>query len=945
MKYSVIIFIFALCSVWSRPLFAGTTGKIAGEVKDRKTGEALIGVNVLVEGTTAGASTNLEGYYFILNLPPGKYTLTSSSLGYGKQTITDVIVSIDLTTTINFALSSEVIEVGEEVIVTAERPIVKKDLTSSESRVDASQIANLPVSEVGEILTLQTGITQGADGAIHIRGGRASEVAYWVDGVSVSDVYDGSQTVQLDPNSIQELQVISGTFNAEYGQAMSGVVNYVTKDGDQQFRGSISAYGGYYATARGWSYTAGERTIPIAGQPSAPGFGLIDTTELYYGLDEFEPFANKNIEGSLSGPIVEGLTFYVSGRYFKSDGWLNGYRLFEPNGAIDPNSVTVTSVDTVAGTANILFQDNIAHMNNRERLSGQAKLTYQVSGTAKFSLSGNLSSIDYRDYSHDYRLNPDGDVNKFDRAYNINALWNHTLGSSAFYTISLSMVKKRFNEYLYEDPTDSRYVYIDPTFAARGSREFHVIGTNNHQFKRNTESRVLKADYTGQVSRLHQIKAGIEGRLHRLYLEDYNLSFPQENGFLPTIPDRLGPLYEEYTQKPVELSAYIQDKLEYEKMVVNVGVRYDYFNSKGKILADPADPNVYLPRKVANTSLTLGQRLAQWYKKADVSHVISPRLGISYPITDRGILHFSYGHFLQIPSFIHLYQKPGYKVTTASGTQGVYGNPNLRPQKTVMYEFGLQQQLTNDVSFDLTAFYRDTRDWVTTSAPIPVGDNPETAVSAYVIYENRTYSNSRGVTLSVSKRAFDDLFTVNLAYTFQNAEGIASTPDQEFSAVQSNAEPPRSLVPLDWDQTHTVNLTLGVGKQDWGIFLLGRYGSGLPYTPTLNQAESQGSDISRTVKQNSRRRPDNYTVDARVFKNFQFGPLEVSAFLKVFNLFDTRNEVTVYGETGRATATPRNLGAQNATPVNGINTVEEYLIRPDYYSEPREIQLGLEIGF
>jgi len=928
--------------VFAHTTLAGTTGKIAGEVKDSKTGEALIGANVAVEGTPFGAATNIDGYYVILNLSPGAYRLSASAVGYTKKTVVDVPVSIDLTTTIDFSLVQTVLEVGEEVVVTAVRPIIKKDLTSSEARVDAGQIETLPVSEVAEVLSLQAGITLGTDGGIHIRGGRTSEVAYWVDGVSVSDVYDGGQAVQVDNNSVQELQVISGTFNAEYGQAMSGIVNIVTKDGGQKLSGNLSFYGGDHVTSDAWTFDRRQFIPTAAPGPGSQGFGLVNQDRLYYSLNNIRPFDNYNIEGSLSGPVpgLEGLTFYMSGRYFKSKGWLYGYNLVSTEGILDTNSV---KIDQNTFPPVVTFIDNPVSMNGRQRRSGQAKLTYQFSGSAKLSLTGLASSIDYRDYSHDRRLIPQSDVRKFDRGYNSSAIWNHALGSSSFYTVNLSYFRKDFKEYLYEDPLDSRYFFVDEVAGAKNNFEFIIIGPNNHHFKRKTETRLAKIDYTGQVSKLHQIKAGVEGKLHRLYLEDYDVAY-REGDRKPMIPAATGPLYEEYTEKPLEFSAYFQDKLEYDQMIVNVGVRFDYFNSKAKVLSDPADPNVYLPRKAENTRLGLKERLGKWYADASAKSSVSPRLGISYPITDKGVLHFSYGHFLQVPSFIHLYQKPGYKVTTASGVQGIYGNPDLDAQKTIMYEFGLQQQMSDALSFDITAFYRDTRDWVTTSPEIPVGD-ARTSTSSYVMYVNRDYANSRGVTLSVNKRPSSDLLTLNLAYTFQSAEGINSNPDDARAALVDNVEPARSLTPLDWDQTHTANLTVGIGQRDWGVFVLARYGSGLPYTPALKQAEESGSDVSRTIKENSRRRPTNYTVDLRAFKNVELDLLNVSFFVKVFNIFDRRNEIDIFGTTGRATTTVRAEGAGNVSAVNGINSVSEYLIRPEFYSEPREMQVGVEINF
>lgn len=936
MTSRMLVIVLAAAFLLPAVLEAGTTGKIAGVVKDAQTREELVGANVVVEGTAFGAATNVEGYYVILNLPPGTYRLVASAVGYSKKTVADVRVSVDLTTTINIDLGSTVLEVGEEVVVTAERPIVRKDLTSTESRVDASTIESLPVTEVQDVISLQAGVTTASDGGIHIRGGRTSEVAYWVDGVSVSDVYDRSQAVQVDNQSVQELQVISGTFNAEYGQAMSGVVNIVTKDGDQHLRGNVSVWMGDYLADDGWSYDGAVRTI----QPGVPP-GLVDESELYYNLGGFNPTDNYNLEASLSGPIpgVDALTFYLSGRYFTTDGYLYGQNLFFPTGVIDERAFTIQSLENPNEPV-IALQDNPMAMNSRQRRSGQGKLTWQVSGSSKVSLSGLISSIDFRDYSHDWRFTPDGDVRKYDRGYNLTGQWNQTLGSTAFYTVSLSYFLKNFREYLYEDPLDPRYFYVDPTLADRNSTEFINIGVNGHQFKRSTETRALKFDYTDQISRLHQIKAGLEGRIHRLYLEDYNVVYPQENNFQPAIPASTSNLYVDYTETPVELSAYIQDKLEYESMVVNIGFRFDYFNSNGQVLADPSDPNIYDPLKPENKALTLEERQAIWYKDAGAKWAVSPRFGISYPITDKGILHFSYGHFLQIPSFIHLYQNAGYKVAASEDVQGPYGNADLEPEQTIMYELGLQQQVAANFSFDATIFYKDTRDWVTTGPEIPTY-----STRRYQIYINRDYANTKGFVLSVYKRPVGDIFSAQLAYTFQVAEGINSNPDDERAALLNNSEPARSLTPLNWDQKHQVNLSLGLTEPDWGAFLVGRYGSGFPYTPSANQAEATGGDVSVAIKNNSRRRPESLTFDIRAYKNFALGPVTLSAFLRVFNLFDTRNESNVYSTTGRATTTPEIEGLSNVTPRNGVNTVSEYLIRPDYYSEPRELQFGVDIMF
>ncbi|MBP1683228.1 MAG: Outer rane receptor protein, partial [Ignavibacteriaceae bacterium] len=293
--------ILSLLIISNQIIFAGTTGRLAGRVTDTATGEPLPFVNVVLMGTTLGAATDIDGYYSIINIPPGNYEVKASAIGYNSVSFQDVKVSIDLTTTINFQLSEASVELGEDVIVIATKPLVRMDLTSTTAIVGDDVISQLPVAEVQDVLKLQAGVVI-SGGNIHIRGGRANQVAYQIDGVPVTDVYDGSSTINVNQNSVQELQVISGAFNAEYGQAQSGVVNLVTKDGSNTFTGNIQAYSGDYTS---------------------------DKTDIFTNIDDINPVGIRNIEGSLSGPILKDeLFFYVNGRYYFNSGSLYGQRYY-----------------------------------------------------------------------------------------------------------------------------------------------------------------------------------------------------------------------------------------------------------------------------------------------------------------------------------------------------------------------------------------------------------------------------------------------------------------------------------------------------------------------------------------------------------------------------------------------------------------------------------------
>jgi hypothetical protein len=286
------------------PMKADTKGKLSGQVLDSKK-EPVIGANVVIVGTTLGASTDLDGNYTILNIPAGTYQLRISVIGYGAQTISGVRISSGQTTTINASLVDEAVAVGE-VFVLAERPMVDVRQTSAVSILGKDQIGQLPVQDLSDIVNLQAGVVDG-----HFRGGRLGEVQYQVDGVSVNNPYDNSSSVKLDRSVLQEVQVISGTFDAEYGQAMSGVVNAVLKSGSEDhFEWNAEMYGGDY-----WS----------------PG-----NTARFPHIDNVNPLATHSYQLSLNGPTgLDKTTFLVGVRRYGNEGYLYGRRVFQPGDSAD----------------------------------------------------------------------------------------------------------------------------------------------------------------------------------------------------------------------------------------------------------------------------------------------------------------------------------------------------------------------------------------------------------------------------------------------------------------------------------------------------------------------------------------------------------------------------------------------------------------------------------
>ena len=907
---------FLLILFLSKNVFCGVTGKITGKVTDAQSGEPLLGINIIIEGTTQGAATGTDGTYIINNIEPGNYNLVFSGVGYQKKIVTNVSVASDFTTNISVVLSTEAIGL-ETVVVQAEKPLVRKDLTSSHTVIDNTQIEVLPVESINQILTLQAGITQGAGGELHIRGGRATEVSYNVNGVSINNLFartssEGdfvgtTRNVQISPNAIQELSVESGTFNAEYGNALSGVVNTVTKEGGGNYNGSISYYTGDYASRH---------------------------NNIFLNIDNIDPLTDQVVEGTFGGPvpfISNGLTFFLSGRYDNNKGYLYGQRqqtIYDSvyRSITDPNDIRISQTG----------DNSIVSMNPSKDYNLTGKFTIKPLSTLKINYNVIYSNSNWQSYNHDYKYNPDANYHRNEWGLINSFELTHALNSSTFYTLLGSYSIYDYKRYLFPllDQNGNAVSYhpgmslenlhadprYQPSYKSNTVTPYTFVsgGTQNDQYYQRSNTYEFKFDMTSQVSNQHEVKFGLSTKRDIMDFESFTIQRDSTQYLTPTILGTETSVHDLYREKPVQYSAYLQDKMEFASMVINAGVRFDYFNSHA----------VYAPDINAPAgNLT----------KADAKIAVSPRIGISFPITDRGIIHFSYGHFYQLPPYSYLYTNPTFK---SFGGTPTYGNANLNPEKTVTYEIGLQQQLSETIAFDVTGFYKDVRDLLALQR-IRIS----TSVT-YDKYVNKDYGNIKGITFSLTKRKLPgDLFGASLDYTFQIAEGNETGAEAFFLDLSSGRQSEKVPVPLDWDQTHTLNGVLTFGShKNWYVTFVGSIYTGLPYTPQLIESQI-------LLDPNSGRKPMQTNVDLLVEKSFEIQNTVITLFAKVFNLFDMLNEISVYDNTGRATYSleeskggPQQTN-QLAETVPGVHSATEYFVRPQYYSTPREVRLGVSLEF
>ncbi|MBL1153593.1 MAG: TonB-dependent receptor [Ignavibacteriae bacterium] len=793
-------------------LHSGTTGKIAGVVRDAATGEPIPGCNIVIVGSTIGAASDINGQYFIINITPGKYSIKASMVGYRSITVDNVQIIADLTTQIDFNLESASVQLEGDIIVTAERPLVQLDETSKQATVTFDEIVNMPVNSITEILTTKAGFTVDANGDLHVRGGRTSEISYMVDGVKMEDPLYRETNNNFNKDAINQMVIISGTFNAEYGDAMSGIVNITTQDGGTNFKGRVE-----YTTPT----LEGSKYRKANAFPGVQDLYQYKETSV---LDEAWIGIPGQLRASLSGPILSDLTFFLSGYSLNKDSYLpHGYN---------------TSID------------------------GFGKLTYFASPTLKFGLSNQFTNTKQQGYSHPWKYRSDHQTHTTTKSNRQILNATHTVNQNLFYTVNLSRFEnnaltqvgnKRPEEYTIGRTGESVYFYVD--------------GDDSRYADNKTLTYRGKLDATWQANNYHQFKSGLEIIKHKIDVHEESAPWPSGANFKDI-----------YSKSPAEFSAYIQDKIEYDYLIVNVGIRLDYINPEATMWPDIRrfgefdQNNNFIPSKEV---------------AVEPQYAFSPRIGLAFPITEQSVLHFAYGHFFQNPNYNALYYNIKKDLSTSLP---LIGNPTVKAQKTISFEAGLKHQLGDNWAFDITAWYKDITDLLSTLQVSYLSRD-------YVIFYNSDYASVKGIDLTLKKR-FADYFSGSVDYTYMIAKGNNSQPLGGYLNAYTQEEIPHQEYFLDFDQRHNfaANFSFYVPK-DHGILsdlnfnFIFRASSGLPYTPYV--------DPTVRIDVNSERKPWTSSLDFRLQKQFPVSFFSIAWFWEITNLFNNENVLFVYSRTGK----------------------------------------------
>lgn len=916
-------------------LFAQIPGKIMGIVTD-SDGNPLVGVNIVVEGTYLGASSDEDGQFLILNVPPGTYTLTASYIGYQSMKLKNVLVQPDLTTRVKFVLKEEALELGEAIEVVAERPLIQKDATAKITTMSAEEIREMPIENLQEILSTQSNVSvltntpnakagyniRGIDD-IRLRGGRNNEVALMIDGVKVSNPIFGGFGTQISKAAIEQISIESGGFSAKYGNALSGVINLSTREGRTRTSGSLRYYTSQpfgvsaLATAKGdalrrqnfqgsWSgtvpFTGKRLTYFLSGEVNWQRGTTLEFDNILwdnYRTIQLDTDNDGTPDSTLTLPtsreIIEGYLKYGELDSVQKDLGRNWKKVIGPDGR------KINPVDMYSGWTGLGW-------NNYYNLFG--KFTLHASPVLKIRLSV-LYDQRYRQFNN---FNAYYDYNM--RGQNVQILGsnkqtltiNHALSKTTFYDLRLSrfyesrkirILRDYENKYaswwnIFEPPADNlkqpeEYIPYASTLAVRDPFEnaFYLKADNRWYSGDHSTNYEFRFDLTSQFHPLHKIETGVQFNYIDLHYHSYqNIS---EVDPFPTI----------YHRTPKEGAWYAQLKSEYDKLIINVGVRLDYLDSGGEFWPNPFDP---LGHQTGSSDTLEYNPMV----KVKPKYNLSPRIGLAYPLTATSVLFFNFGHFYQNPNYRDLYRASGDNREVSIIRGNIIGNPNLQPEKAVQYEIGLQQQVGDALGIKINLWSKETTNQVG-SVVVPAysdpgRDNPFT----YAVFVNNNFGSARGVDVNIKRRMVGSWgFEIN--YTLSTARVLLPTSWDGYWYGATEDDLPKQETRAPWDQTHVFrgSFQYNIGKHkgphflgiDWLqniFFTLIYYGeSGLPYTPTI-----PGGVI---VEPYSARWPASHRFDLRATKVWPFLNHQFRFFVEVKNLFDRKNVLTGYTRTGSPT--------------------------------------------
>lgn len=945
-----------LLASWST-LSAQNVGKISGVVKDAETGEPLLGCNVMVSGTTLGASSDPEGTFFILNIPPGKYDIQASLVGYQKVMQRGAIVHSGRTTTVDFSLRPEDV-VGQEIVIEAARPDVEREKTSTSAIVRAEDVQLMAgIRDVGDVLTLAADVTDG-----HFRGGRTGEEYYALQGLGIVNPLDNSSAFLPIMSAVEEVEVITSGFGAQYGNAQSGVVNISMKEGKRS----------------GW-------TTRVDGRMRAP-------TRKHFGPSVFDPGANPYLALLLNPDVwLRGDPNSETGQsYYSSMGsgltryagdtlvWVAVAQALYLQTRRDINRNYGKNLDYSLETATggpvddnmrmfIALRSNVEwpvfpteQPDIEQQVMGN--LVIDLSATSALRISGGFtqeetnafpgtnSTSGYRRWLWDRITGI-----RYQKRTNLQlgARFTKTLSQRTFYEIKLNSL---FTKNVIGSTPVPNALADSIAYGSGVGWSFILPVSNNNspdginyqagydEFREEpTRTLTLDGSMTSQITGSHMVNAGLQ--INAYAIDVSNVLQLRNNDYI-----------ERYKAYPFETGLYVQDKMEFEGFIANAGLRFDLWSSGKDYYTNTFTPFLDLDPAIGRYNPDAAPR-----EKTPLIGRLQPRVGVSFPVSVNTVFHINYGSFMQRPPFQYVVRT---QIKHDTGEPVVLGNPRLEPQVTNSYDVGVTQGLGEGFTLDVSGYYKDVKNLIEQAFFSNEGG------LQYSSYFNRDYADIRGFRVALSKRR--GAFTGSANYQFGVATGKsanATSASPMFTRLSDGtiqtdlSHVPIRDITLDFDVTHNVILTLAyTTAEEWGPeFLGGRpfadltlssqsyFRSGRPYT----------SPSSHTLI-NAQRTPGQSNTNIRLTKRIRnLVGTGAAVYVEVFNLFDTKILNYDYLFGNRPSGTNQNLPLEYYEtygvddPNNGVRYWYDKGSQPFaidqsflvYENQPRSVSFGFTLEF
>ncbi|MBW7871886.1 MAG: TonB-dependent receptor [Ignavibacteriales bacterium] len=993
-------------------LIAGTTflhgqrGKLSGEIRDAQTGERLIGVAVRVDGTTLGGVTDIDGNYFILNIPAGKYSVTASYVGYAKYVVSDVEIFIDRTTTIDMKLKQATLEM-EEVVVVAEKPKIIKDQTSTATTIDNEQIEAAPIEGLRGILDLTAGFSKNEKGTYTVRGSGTYDVNYQINGVDQInsattspgsfgvEKADNSWKYDINPIGVQQMQLISGGFSAEYGNAQAGVVKVVLKDGTSKLSGEFRVeyrppgqyhFGKYiydestyewqkWGTLDKWmalkdssfflqdlglnspsryKWLYDKVKNGTASPDEVSMWNNILNNEINWafntwltnhspsddnplGVYDYRSRSYQRFMIGIGGPLGKNpdrLKFFFSGEYKKN-----------------PTRLPTAEKDQISQnyTLNVTYQPAISH--KLKLLLGYQNYRGGIwSGSNDIRWAGLAFSPPSTSYKYYVLIDPVRTEETVTQSLN----YTYTINPQSFLEATVTHLNEKYElpyEYLpsYSQQRDVLDSLNDPIgsilkpgawWETQYFRAPDAFSTLYYQDTR-TEYWAANIDFTSQFNQFNLFKAGFKFYYWDLYNNGVNSRF-KANALVAT-----NGVAEYYTAQPYNVAFYIQDKMEYEGMIANIGVRAEAYNFGADVPVDPFNI-VYVGTEGPETG-----NLAT--EKSKTYFMLLPRVGLSFPIGENTAFRLQYGHFTSMPTFSQALSNRGNK-----GIVG-HGNANLEPKKTIQYEFGLQQLLDEDNRIDLALYYNDRvsqigllryasfTGTVLNSPSAYTSDN--TPLFNYTTFANNAFGATLGfeatlekvnpknwmyrLTYSISQTT-DGNYGAQVMYPTASAAAESRDYTGEFLSGNDRTHNLRALLQYNWGT--------GEGPELFGLNILENSSISFIYSVQSGAPFTYRTSFDLKDIVNNRRYPIESNFDVNFTKNIILeGGYRFIVGLRIMNLFNnqwitpvTGNDLIDWVDYGTTIDQP-------GRDPNRISYISAFY--KAYKNIPRQVFLTLGFGF